>query len=261
MADNDEYQYTELDPLNPTVSNEDEGLKDTTAVGRGNPPNIKRNAIIAIVCFVCLMGIYKLWSAHHDEKIVTAKSRHYVPPHPPKPIPSPVERIVKAPIAPSLPVQNDVHVNEQSSIQSKLSELGRSQGQALSNISELSEQLASVRSNIDLLASKITALTGVMNTLNEKLDKQLESVSSNTAKPVEKVVRRHVRKKFGPPLLYYIQAVIPGRAWLVATNGSTVTVREGSRISGYGMVTLIDPNQGRVVTSSGRVIRFSQEDS
>ncbi|HAF87135.1 MAG TPA: type IV secretion protein IcmG, partial [Legionellales bacterium] len=60
---------------------------------------------------------------------------------------------------------------------------------------------------------------------------------------------------------YYIKAVIPGRAWLIAANGSTLTVSEGTNIKGYGMVKLIDSTQGRILTSSGRVIRFSQQDS
>jgi intracellular multiplication protein IcmG len=60
---------------------------------------------------------------------------------------------------------------------------------------------------------------------------------------------------------YNIQAVIPGRAWLIATNGATLTVSQGTAIPGYGIVKLIDPVQGKVTTSSGQIIRFSQEDS
>ena len=60
---------------------------------------------------------------------------------------------------------------------------------------------------------------------------------------------------------YYIQAVIPGRAWLVSSQGLTITVREGTSVPGYGIVKLIDPNQGRILTSSGRTITFSQQDS
>jgi len=64
-----------------------------------------------------------------------------------------------------------------------------------------------------------------------------------------------------PPAQYFLQAIIPGRAWLISTNGDTVTVREGTRISSYGVVRFIDAKRGRVLTSSGQVIRFSQEDS
>ena len=58
-----------------------------------------------------------------------------------------------------------------------------------------------------------------------------------------------------------MQAVIPGRAWLIANNGSTITVREGTPIPGYGIAKIIDPIKGRVMTSSGKEIRFSQDDS
>ena len=76
-----------------------------------------------------------------------------------------------------------------------------------------------------------------------------------------KRVVHHINKPSAPPIHYYIQAVIPGRAWIIATNGSTLTVREGTNIAGYGIVRLIDPLDGRIVTSSGQIIRFSQEDS
>ncbi|MBA3536672.1 MAG: type IV secretion protein IcmG, partial [Tatlockia sp.] len=82
-----------------------------------------------------------------------------------------------------------------------------------------------------------------------------------TEKAKPKPVRRRLIVKSAPRLMYFIQAIIPGRAWLIATNGSTITVREGTRIAGWGVVKLIDPIQGRVLTSSGRIIRFSQRDS
>ena len=50
-----------------------------------------------------------------------------------------------------------------------------------------------------------------------------------------------------------LRAVIPGRAWLVDTQGRTYTVAEGDVVGNFGKVTQIDSTVGRVMTSSGYV--------
>ena len=107
----------------------------------------------------------------------------------------------------------------------------------------------------------MTELNGVIANLSAKVDQQSREIEGLTIRRQEanKVYHRGAQATHFPK--YHIQAVIPGRAWLIATNGATLTVREGTAVAGYGMVRLIDPSQGRVTTSSGQVIRFSQEDS
>jgi intracellular multiplication protein IcmG len=58
---------------------------------------------------------------------------------------------------------------------------------------------------------------------------------------------------------YFVEAVVPGRAWLQTSNGRTVTVTIGERLNGYGLVTLIDPYTGNVKTSSGAMIRYGMQ--
>lgn len=55
---------------------------------------------------------------------------------------------------------------------------------------------------------------------------------------------------------YFIQAIIPGRAWLQDTEGRTITVTYGDSIPGLGKVTKIDPENGVVVTSAGIKIMY-----
>ena len=105
----------------------------------------------------------------------------------------------------------------------------------------------------------------MMQQLNAKLDQQTQVIEGLLRHQAQKrAPPKAMAKARGPvakPMNYYVQAVIPGRAWLIATNGSTLTVRQGSSVRGYGVVQSIDAVQGRVNTSSGRVIRFSQDDS
>lgn len=61
---------------------------------------------------------------------------------------------------------------------------------------------------------------------------------------------------------YYIQAVVPGRAWLKSNKGGkTLTVREGSTVPGYGVVDNIEPQLGKVIMNSGESIIYSPDDS
>ena len=64
-----------------------------------------------------------------------------------------------------------------------------------------------------------------------------------------------------PQIQCALQAIIAGRAWLVCSNGETLTVRQGTQVYNYGEVRYIDAISGQVLTSSGQTITFSQEDS
>lgn len=58
------------------------------------------------------------------------------------------------------------------------------------------------------------------------------------------------------PPAYYVQAVIPGRAWLKDASGKIVSVGIGDQVQGYGTVTKIEPRSGTVITSSGNKIEY-----
>lgn len=55
---------------------------------------------------------------------------------------------------------------------------------------------------------------------------------------------------------YYVQAVIPGRAWLKNADGQILTVTQGDPVPGYGTVSLIDAQNGIVMTSTGVKFAF-----
>ena len=152
----------------------------------------------------------------------------------------------------------DAKINE------KLSALESSNEALASTLDSMKTELSSMSTNMTALVEKIAVLNTTVTTLEGKLDElSHQIILLDRPKQISKPVRRPMpAASLGArSRTYYLQAVIPGRAWLVAKDGSTLTVREGTMISGYGLVRLIDPNQGRVVTSSGQVIKFSQDDS
>jgi intracellular multiplication protein IcmG len=147
----------------------------------------------------------------------------------------------------------------------KLSELESSQNRIQSQFDATANQLNAINNNLNELTAKMAEMSNVLSQYSAKVDAQSHVIEQMAAEAaaMKKVHARRVAypKTSVPPVNFHIQAVIPGRAWLINDNGSTLTVREGTRVPGYGMVRLIDARQGRIVTSSGRVIRFSQEDS
>lgn len=267
MADNDEvndeYQFTELDPLNPNVVEEEQGSPDAKeTLGKKrvlgeNGNNVKRNAIIAVIAFVGLMLGYKFLGSYF---LGTKDGVSEIKPAISVPSPAPIEPAPVLESVPPAPTPDLSTPQPNAEINSNLSSLALGQENLNSQVATFGGQIDSLNSNMDRLTAKITELNGVVTSLSDKLDSQSQTIARLSAKPVATVVR-HPARSARRIMRYYIQAVIPGRAWLVAANGSTLTVREGSDILGYGRVKLIDPNQGRVMTSSGQVIRFSQSDS
>lgn len=260
MADNDEYQFTELDPINPSGVEEEQaaqesGEKASKPIGMFEGNNVKRNAIIAVVLFISLMIVYKMVGSYFFNKKteIAPLPNSFTSPTPP-PIVEPPQPVSVMPAPSVIPTTKD------SNLELKLSKMEKDQENLSSEISTVNGQMGDITSNIQALTNKITDLNRIITSLSDKLETQSQEIVRLSAKATTKP-RIHTARPVRHYLHYYVQAVIPGRAWLVATNGSTLTVREGSKIPGYGIVKLIDPNQGRVMTSSGQIIRFSQDDS
>ncbi len=254
---NDEYEFGDLDSLNPEPIEE-----ETLSSSNLNPPppnsgNPRRNIFIAIAIIVILMIAYKFLSHFIPSKgntsDVMAPVSQIAPP-PPKPIVVPQVMPVAEPLPPPAPMPENNQTNE------RLSTVEASQANLRDDLNSTNSQLSVMNSNMSDLANKIMEMNQTLANLVSRLDQQSAELSALTEKARPKYIPKKM-KKAPPRVNYYIQAIIPGRAWLIAENGSTITVREGSSIPSYGIVRLIDSQQGKVLTSSGRIIRFSQHDS
>jgi len=262
MADNDqyndEYQFADLDEAAPALESETESLGTDHPVNiqSNNDNNMRRNIIIVVISLVLLIGLYKIVGAFFSGKKpvaqTTVPSLASATPEPP-----PVQTqpsMVAVPQTPPPSVDNN--------FSQKLSDLETGQQTIRTDVSSVNSQLSGIGNSINAMATKMAELNSIITTLSTKVEEQSREIDQLTIRREAKRVHYvSQRPRPVPYMQYYIQAVIPGRAWLIGTNGSTLTVREGTVIAGYGVVKLIDPNQGRVMTSSGRVIKFSQDDS
>lgn len=263
----DEYQFADLDVISPDASDEDAGSSEAAGAEKkqfdgGGRKDIRRNALIVVGIVIVIMLIYEFWGMFSSKKTTDAETTTVPPITTATPQPTPIQPPVTAPVQPitpppTAPVQAGP---DNTQITQKLSALEISQQNLRSEVNALNDQLSGISSNVNELTTKIADLNQMLTNLAAKVDQQSNQIAILTTRTAPKPVPRIVHR--GPPRpVFYIQAVIPGRAWLIATNGSTLTVREGSQIAGYGVVKLIDARQGRVITSSGQVIRFSQQDS
>ncbi|MCX7116086.1 MAG: type IVB secretion system protein IcmG/DotF [Gammaproteobacteria bacterium] len=277
MADkkNDEYQLDDADLLGGTP----EALEDPGAVSQDEPPvaapagggaqgvsqlmsglaPVQRNAIIVVGVVVWLVVIYKLIAHFHHEPKVDLITR------PPAPVVQ-VEPAMPAipPIQSSQPMmagESDQHTRM---MDEKISSLSSASDGLRGDVSNLNNQMSSVQASVQSTADKLTELTNTIARLSEKLDAQTQAMQILELKVIKGATKPKPRKMrgMGTRTSYFVQALIPGRAWLISADGSdTVSVREGSQLAGYGTVQMIDPNQGRVLTSSGKTIRFSRQDN
>lgn len=260
---NDEYKFAELDSYDMDQAGESDldsqASYQSGKEGLTRKKDIKRNALIAIGVVIFIMVMYKIigWMFFSDKsKQVT--SQPAIPPVTQVATPQPVQTIPTTPIQ---QVQPATVVEDDPDLKKKVSAIEMSQQSLRSEVNALSEQINAVNNNIKNLNAQIVNLNQIIGNMSNQIARQSEVINVLMVRTTPKKVVKISRPAVAARVIYYIQAVIPGRAWLIGSNGSTLTVREGSKIPGYGIVKLIDSLQGRILTSSGQVIKFSQEDS
>lgn len=272
--DNEEYKFEGLDSLdNQSMDNAEYDSKSSPKQPGGveQGTKVRRNALITVGLIVFVMLMYHFVSKMlSDRTTVPSKEDIATPtlvqaPPSPTPAPQPVNTEI-----PSQPIQAQPTIQPAPVVETNISEVKQKIGSIETNqqnlqseVSSLSHQISNVSTNIDTLNTQITKLNQIISDLTNQVVKQSEEISVLMERTKPKLIKRRIIRPISENLqiLYHINAVIPGRAWLIGTNGSTLTVREGTKVPGYGVVKLIDSMEGRVLTSSGRVIKFSQEDS
>jgi intracellular multiplication protein IcmG len=128
-------------------------------------------------------------------------------------------------------------------------------------IGQIANALSAVTKTLEQVDDKMSQLRVSLANLSDQFEQQKYQLSElkQQQQQVASKTSDVVHKPSKP--VYYIQAIIPGRAWLKNTNGTTLTVSEGQTVPGNGEVRIIDPIQGRVVLSSGQIIEYSPTES
>lgn len=170
---------------------------------------------------------------------------------------------------PTISTQQTVTPAQQALLKDLLTRLQaiESQNNAVqASIKEFNESTQDLNTRMRTLESSLNKITATLG----KVNKNVSDIENTVTKQEDKTSYRTgpsafsreqaggyqvAAPEFRTPR-YRVDAVIPGRAWLKAENGSTITVSKGDQVRGYGYVTLIDAEEGLVVTSSGIVFRY-----
>lgn len=125
--------------------------------------------------------------------------------------------------------------------QSQVVQLSNQVAQLNRALSQAQADQAGMKSAVLLLSKKVDAVSGVVAGMHKK-------AAAPHKKPVKSV----------PTIRYYVRALMPGRAWLMGSDGISTSVTVGSQLPGYGRVTGIHVQTGQVSTSAGKVFGYRE---
>ncbi len=134
--------------------------------------------------------------------------------------------------------QQMVQKNSQS-IEQSLQTITDNTNQANTNeqaINDMQKQFSGLAQQIKSYNQNIAAVNNRLDTLQAQLTSLVAEQTAN----IQKLTLR---------------AIVPGRAWLIDSQGRTISVTEGTQIGNFGLVTKIDDKKGEVDTSSGYIFK------
>lgn len=216
---------------------------------------VVRITLIVIVVLLCGGVIYKCTASHlvekHSEKI------------------APVVAIYPKSLVPAVR-SNDVILKPQAKSQAMTGQqdnyrnLDKTQSELQAQVNALSTQMSSLTTSVGNISENLRALNTQLSQLAAAVTNEAK-LGSGLAEQMKQLQMKMVAKRFEiqPPRLaqYFVQAMIPGRAWLVNAEGQTLTVTQGTAVGDYGVVRYVDTSNSQVLTSSGRTITYSLADS
>jgi hypothetical protein len=135
------------------------------------------------------------------------------------------------------------HSKQSAEYAQKLAEQ-QAQNAALQNqVQDLTQRLASMETTLAHLGRMIQDLKPGSG--------RPDAMSAGPVEPTAQNIKPTTAPSGDPKSVYSVQAIIPGRAWLKADNGETVTVAEGDILKNYGRIMKIDPYDGIVQIDTG----------
>lgn len=269
IGDSDEYQFADLDGLgtesfdsvleeNEADETAGEGVSSPPGRGRLDPQMMKiiKNGVLAVGGLILFLFFYKLLTSFLTESADAVN----------KNVPVTAEKALRVePVKPNVPMPVQVSNEALNYTEKKVKVLEQERGRLNTDLLTMHKQIRDVTQTVSNMTASLDEIKQSMEQINEKMEQQSQQmVRLQSIKRASRIASAPKAKNVTPKAeqtQYFIQAVIPGRAWLMSTKGATLTVSRGSAVPGYGDVRLINPKLGRIFTSSGRIIQFSQADS
>lgn len=144
------------------------------------------------------------------------------------------------------------YIDEKSKSMNEVSQQAMSvmEAQYSQKLNQFNEQNKVLQNQVQSLSSRVADMEAQINQLVQVLTRRNHAAAPSTSSAQSITVEQTTRSP-DVKVAYNVQAIIPGRAWLKAENGETVTVAEGDVIRNVGRVTKIDPYDGVVEINTG----------
>lgn len=166
--------------------------------------------------------------------------------------PAAVAPVAAAPVsAPAPAVQTVVDpqiVDQLTSLKQDALNNGAVVRQLQGQVQQLTNSLNQSRAAQQQLNQSLMVLVGQMQ--------QLTTEVKVLAHPKPTKVGPAAPKAAAPVITFQLRAVVPGRAWIVGSDGQSHSVTIGDQVPQYGAVQSIDADAGVVITTSGKTIKF-----
>lgn len=169
----------------------------------------------------------------------------------------------RAELAQPTPVaQTPIPVQQAAPVQQVVAAPDPTQTQAFQNVAQQTQinqqNIANLQNQMQQLQSQLGDITNSISNLNN----QLQTIANEIrAISIDRSLKNRNLSLAVTGIAYSLKALVPGRAWLQARDGSTTTVTLGDRLPGYGIIQSINTDQGIVTTSSGALIGYGSKDS
>ena len=267
---NDEYQFSELD------SNQifdEEVSTDHVKTSMPFENNLKKIILMGFGLLVIAFILYKFFGSYFVSNnsgateisrlrkasvVKPTVTKHAIVKSKPVIALQPVTKAVVAKKYSEPQFNSYKPVNMDFKLKQKLNSLQYSSDQSTRKIANIDNNMGNLKNSLETLDSKIRSLNTNIALIAQEIQNQqeiLKMLKKAKKKKSRKRIIKQAAKKF------FIQALIPGRAWLRTSVGDSITVVVGTKIRGLGTVHFIDPQQGQVIMRTGKVIKFSSSDT
>lgn len=241
MSDNDTYQYQEDDAVKS--KNYEEYIDDSDSTGQSIINNPKFIGFASLILGVYILGyIISMFTSGSNTSTNTKQNN---PPVQAQAVDTHNQKFSTM----------DANFNKQ---QALIQQLTNSNQQLNIAVNDLRKSLASLKSKQQMMSSnQSTVVESDIDTLHNELADMRDRISNNE----NKLKAMEPTKPKKPLAHFYLRGIIDGRAWISNEKGDNKTIRVGDSLPDYGRISGIFPDSGFVMTTSKRMISFSQGDS
>lgn len=224
-------------------------IKTPLGGGLGFSKNKYKKFIVPVGIIVAIIVVYKLLNWYSSSPTPSKQEQELAQKNN-----ASAATVATQPVVPPTPSADQLVMQQNEAMRQKIDTLSQQIQTMQSVVSTLNDSVTQNKTDIQSLSKSIETINASILDMN----KNTQVIYSMVKKPVKsKRYRSWARFK---PIYYHVKAIVPGRVWLESSEGSSVSLKVGDRLNGFGSVKSIDPDNGIVIMSSGTIFKYGRND-